>query len=73
MSGNFEELVKMIMKEELELSDFHKKNILFGEEALTQSLKLYNEAQKEAKNNKEMMDYTKRLHAHLSNQVHSLV
>ena len=52
MSGNFEELVKMIMKEELESSDFHKKNILFGEEALTQSLKLYNEAQKEAKNNK---------------------
>lgn len=51
MSGNFEELVKLIMKEELELSEFHKKMLLNEEKCLSESVQLYNESQRHSKNN----------------------
>lgn len=36
---------------------------------LKDSLGLYNEAQKESKNNEEMMDYTQRLNRHISDRI----
>lgn len=63
----------MIMKEELELSDCHKKILLSEEKALQESFSLYNESQKQSKNNQEMMEYTSRVHSHLSTRIRSLV
>lgn len=39
---------------------------------LKDSLNLYNEVQKQSKNNEEMMDYTERLHKHLNQRVKSI-
>ena len=42
MSSLFEELVKQIIKEELELSEQHKKMLINEEKGLQESLGLYN-------------------------------
>jgi hypothetical protein len=46
MSVLFEELVKLIMREELEISEIHKKLLIKEEKMLKDSLNLYNESQK---------------------------
>jgi hypothetical protein len=69
MSGLFEELVKLIMREELEIQEIHKRMLIKEEKMLKDSLSLYNEAQKESKNNEEMMDYTERLARHISERM----
>lgn len=51
MSVLFEELVKMIMGEELEISEIHKRLLISDEKMMKESVGLYNEAQKESKNN----------------------
>jgi hypothetical protein len=42
MSGLFEELVKLIMREELEIQEIHKKMLIKEEKMLKDSLSLYN-------------------------------
>ena len=44
----------------------HKKLLISEQKMLKDSLNLYNEVQKQSKNNEEMMDYTERLNKHLS-------
>ena len=69
MSVLFEELVKLIMREELEISELHKKLLISEERMLKDSLNLYNEVQRESKNNEEMMEYTERLNKHITERV----
>ena len=62
MSVLFEDIVKLIMKKELELSELHKKLIISEEHHLKESLSMFNEVQRESKNNEEMLEHTTKLH-----------
>lgn len=47
----------------------HKKLLIAEERMLKDSLNLYNEVQRESKNNEEMMEYTGRLSKHITERV----
>lgn len=69
MSGHFEELVRLIMKEEIEIGELHKGLLRKEEGSFGESWDLYQEAQRETKNNQEMFEYTTRLNQHFSQRM----
>ena len=72
MSALFENMVRLVMREEVEMSDLHKQLLLKEESHHREMVGLYNEAQTDQKNNQEMHEYAGRLQKFLDSRIAAL-